>query len=265
MQFLKKHYEKILLGVVLTGLIGVLVFMLFYIAADKQAMEEHVNDIINLSVKPLPDLDLTTNSAAMTRLQSPFLLDMETGNKVFNSFTWQKTPDGRLVKKDTSTGPQVAVVTNIAPLYLVLTLDSASTNEAGARYVIGVEKQADKNPSKRRKQQRFVSKGDKNDTFTLVDVIGAPENPDAVIIKLADVGDVVGDTVTVTRDKAFRRVTGYMADFRYDPEKKVFHGCRVDTKVSFNGTDYVVFAVNQNELILTDQSNQKNTALPFAP
>ena len=35
MQFLKKHYEKILLGIVLAGLIGVLVFMLFYIAADK--------------------------------------------------------------------------------------------------------------------------------------------------------------------------------------------------------------------------------------
>ncbi len=35
MEFLKKHYEKILLGVVLAGLIGVLVFMMFYIAADK--------------------------------------------------------------------------------------------------------------------------------------------------------------------------------------------------------------------------------------
>jgi hypothetical protein len=261
MQFLKKHYEKILLGVVLAGLFGVLVFMLFYIAADKQAMEETINTVINSPVKALPDLDLTTNGAAMTRLQSPFVLDFETGNKVFNSFIWQKTPDGRLVKKDTSTGPQVAVVTNIVPLYLVLTLDSASTNEAGARYVIGVEKQADKNPAKRRKQQRFVSKRDKNDTFTLVDVIGAPENPDSVFIKLAD----SDETVTVTRDKPFRRVDGYLADFRYDPEKKVFHACRAGTKVPFNSTDYVVFEVNQNELILTDPSNQKKTSLPFAP
>lgn len=261
MQFLKKHYEKILLGVVLAGLIGVLVFMLFYIAADKQAMEETINTVINSPVKALPDLDLATNGAAMTRLQSPFVLDFETGNKVFNSFIWQKTPDGRMVKKDTSTGPQVAVVTNIVPLYLVLTLDSASTNEAGARYVIGVEKQADKNPAKRRKQQRFVSKGDKNDTFTLVDVIGAPENPDSVLIKLAD----SGETVPVTRDKPFRRVDGYLADFRYDPEKKVFHACRAGTKVPFNSTDYVVFEVNQNELILTDPSNQKKTSLPFAP
>ena len=39
MDFLKRHYEKILLGVMLAGLIGVLVFMLFYIASDKAAME----------------------------------------------------------------------------------------------------------------------------------------------------------------------------------------------------------------------------------
>ena len=36
MDFLKKHYEKVLLGVMLAGLIGVLVFMLFYIASDTE-------------------------------------------------------------------------------------------------------------------------------------------------------------------------------------------------------------------------------------
>ena len=261
MQFFKKHYEKILLGIVLAGLIGVLVFMLFYIASDKQAMDDAANGLINPPAKALPDLDLTTNGAAMTRLQSSFVLDLETGNKLFNPFQWQKTLDNRIVKKDTSVGPQVAVVTNIVPLYLVLTLDSATTNEAGARYVIGVERQAAATLAKRHKQQRFVSKGDKNDMFTLVDVIGAPENPDSVLINLAD----SGETVTVLRDKPFRRVDGYMADFRYDPEKKVFHNCRVGTKVSFNFTDFLVSEVSQNELVLMDQSNQKKSALPFAP
>jgi hypothetical protein len=263
MQFLKKHYEKILLGIVLAGLIGVLVFMLFYIASDKSAMEEQASGLINPPAKALSALDLTTNSAAMTRLQTPFQMDFETGNKVFNPFEWQKTLDGRLVKKATSIGANVAVVTNITPLYLVMSLVSATTNDAGARYVIGVEKQAAPTAAKRVKQQRYVSKGDKNDTFTLVDVIGAPENPDSVLIKLAD----SGETVTVTREKPYRRVDGYMADFRYDPEKKVYHNCRVGTKIipPFNFTDYVVSEVSQNYLVLTDQSNQKKTTLPFAP
>jgi len=262
MQFLKKHYEKILLGIVLAGLIGVLVFMLFYIASDKEAMENQATSLINPPAKALSEIDLTTNGAAMTRLQTPFQLDLETGNKVFNPFEWVKTADGKLVKKDNSVGPRVAVVTNIAPLYLVMTYISATTNEAGVgRYVVQVERQAAPTLSKRAKQQRYVSKGDKNETFTLVDVIGAPENPDSMLIKLAD----SGETVTVTRDTPYRRVDGYMADFRYDPEKKLFHNCRVGTRTPFNFTDYVVTEVGSNYMVLTDQSNQKKTTLPFAP
>lgn len=261
MQFLKKHFEKILLGMVLAGLIGVLVFMVFYIAADKQEMEQHVTELINPPVKALLDLDLTTNRAAMSRFQSPYNLDFETGNKVFNPFDWQKTPDGRLVKKS-SVGLQVAVVTNITPLYLILSLDDVITNELGTRYVIGVTKQAAPTAAKRAKQRRFVSIGDKsNDTFALLEVKGSPENPEALVFKLID----SGETAVVTPDKPFLRPDGYMADFRYDPEKKVFRGRRSGDKVAFGGAEYMVVEVNRNELILADLSNQKKTSLPFTP
>ena len=36
MDFVKKHYEKILLTVVLLGLVGALVFLPFLIASDQQ-------------------------------------------------------------------------------------------------------------------------------------------------------------------------------------------------------------------------------------
>lgn len=261
MQFLKKHYEKILLGVVLAGLIGVLVFMLFYIATDKQAMENNENSLINTPVKPLPDLDLTTNNAAMKRLAVPFTLDFETGNKIFNPFTWEKTADGQMVKKG-SIGAHVAVVTAIKPLYFKLTLKSVSTNEFGVRYVLGVERQAAASISKRREQSRYVSLGDKpNDAFELLKVNGPPDNPDSLVVKLVD----SGETVTVSRDHPYQHVDAYMADFRYDPEKKVFHDRRVGDKVSFGGTDYLVLEINKNELVLSDQSNQKKTSLPFTP
>ncbi len=62
-------------------------------------MEDNENSLINPPVKPLPDLDLTTNDGAMTRLQSPYALDLDTTNKLFNPMEWQKTLDGQLIKR----------------------------------------------------------------------------------------------------------------------------------------------------------------------
>jgi hypothetical protein len=261
MQFIKKNYEKVLLGIVLAGLIGGLVFMVFYISSDKQAMEEMVGGIINTPVKPLPEVDMTTNKTISARLENAYALDFETGNKVFNPFEWIKKADGGMIKKPLSIA-QAAVVANISPLYFLLTLDSVTTNEFGSRYLVVVEKQAAPTAAKRAKQRRYVSVGDKaNDAFQLIEVKGAAENPDALVVKLVD----SGETVSITRSQPYRRVDAYMADFRYDPEKKVFRARRNGDRVSFGGTDYVVFEVNQNELILSDQSNQKKTPLPFNP
>jgi hypothetical protein len=263
MDFLKKNYEKILLGVVLAGLVGALVFMPFYIQSDVQKMKDLISTTSNPpNVKALTNLDLTASDAAVGRQKTPLILDFDTGNKLFNSGQWQKALDGSLIPADTRTGPQVAVVTNITPLYLILTLDSVMTNEFGARYVVSAERQAEKSPAKRHRQAHYVSPGDKpNDIFGLVQVKGTPENPDAVVLKMTDSGEVV----TVSHDKPFQRVDGYAVDFRYDPEKRAFHGKRAGDTVSFGGVEYIIQAVEQNELILLDPSNQKKYSLPFSP
>jgi hypothetical protein len=264
MDFLKRHYEKILLGLVLAGLIGVLVFMLFYIASDREEMDQKREGLIHPRVTALTDLNLTVQSNAMVRMESAYLLDFETGNKLFNPLVWKKTPDGRIfpLKTGNETGLKAVVVTNIAPLFLILSLDKVETNEFGVRYTVGVEKQSASTVAKRRKQSRFISVGDKpNDFFSLKEVKPAPDNPGTLVLKLVD----DGEEVSIALGMPFRRVEAYTADFRYDPEKKVFRGRRIGDKVSFNGTDYLVVEVNQNELILADQSNQKKTSLPFAP
>jgi hypothetical protein len=262
MDFLKKHYEKILLGVMLAGLIGVLVFMLFYIASDTEDMNSKRNQLINPKVVALSNLDLTILGGAAARLAVPYNLDLESTNKVFNPMDWQKGLDNNLILKGRKTGLQVAVVTNITQLYTVISLDSVITNELGVRYVVKVERQAAATPAKRRPVPHYVSKGDKpNADFGLVEVKGTPESPDGLVLKLGD----SGETVTISNNQPFRRVDGYAADFRYDPERRVFHNMRVGSPVSFGGTDYSVVEINQGELILQDKSNQKKTSLPFAP
>src|SRR5208282_5865642 len=96
--------------------------------------------IISGHVVALTNLDLTRQSNDIERLQSPYQLDFETTNRLFNPVEWVRTADGRLIRA-TGTSPQAAVVAKITPLYLALSLDSVETNEFGARYVVSVERQ----------------------------------------------------------------------------------------------------------------------------
>jgi hypothetical protein len=261
MDFVKKHYEKILLGAVLLGLLGALVFMPFLITSDQIKWERVMEFVVHPPVKPLPPLDLTRQTDVVKRLQLPCNLDFSTTNRLFNPVEWQRTVDGRIIKATTGVGPQVAVVTKITPLCLILTLDSVVTNELGVRYVLGFERQAATSLAQRR-GQRFVSTDDrKKDLFTLVEVQGAPENPDQLVLKLADTGETAG----VSRDKPFRRVDGYTADLKYDPEGKKWTGQRVGAVLRFANDDYIIVAINRDSVILSAKSNQKKTTLTYSP
>ena len=265
MDFVKKHYEKILLSVVLLGLMGVLVFMLYLIPSDRQRLADIRQSIIRHAVKPLDPLDLTRETNVSARLQSPYKLDFSTTNKLFNPLPWQKRIDGTLVPvKVGLIGPEAVVVTKITPLCLILTLDSVETNEFGARYVISMERQAAVLPAQRGKRQHYASVGEKNETFTITGTTNsAPDDPAQLklILQLTD----TGEGATLSKDKPFRRTDAYSADLKYDPEGKKWQGQRKDADLKFAGDDNIVVAINQDTVILLARSNQKKTTLTYSP
>jgi hypothetical protein len=262
MEFVKKHYEKIILCAVLLGVVGFLVFLPFVISHDQEEQKAMADTITKPKVAALPPLDLTRQKGASERLASPANPDFSTTNRLFNPVEWKKAANGDLIK--VRTGNEIieaVVVTKIVPLYFVVTLDQVTTNELGARYAIGVEHQGAPTATLRHKQQRFASVGEKKDAFTLVAVKGAPENPDELVLKLAD----TGETISISKEKSFRRVEAYAADLKYDPEKKNLPGRRTGAPVSVGGQDYIVVAIDADEVILSAQSNQKRTTLRYTP
>jgi hypothetical protein len=265
MDFVKKHYEKILLSVVLLGLVGALVFLPFLIISDQDTQRRMKEGIIHVKVAPLPALDLTRETNVSARLQSPYKLDFSTTNKLFNPVQWQRASDNSLIKIKTGNeiGPKAVVITKITPLCLILTLDSMETNELGARYSISVERQAAALPAKRSRQPHYASVGEKIDAFTIVDVNGSPANPAQLklILQLTD----TGERATLSKDKPFRRTDGYSADLKYDPEGKKWQGQRSGADLKFAGDDNIVVAINQDTVILLARSNQKKTTLTYSP
>lgn len=265
MDFVKKHYEKIILSAVLLGVVGFLLYLPFLIQAEQDALKAIIEHQTNPKVTALPPLDMARQSNAMQQLQSAAQFDFSTTNRLFNPLEWKKTADGTIfpIKNGSETGAGAAVVTKITPLYFIISFDKAETNGEAPRYVIDVENQAADRPALRRKQPHYFSAGEKKDSFTLLSVKGDPADPSALVLKLADTGDMV----TISKDKPYQRVDAYVADLRYDLEKpvKFFPGRRVGSMLSFGGEEYIVVAVDANEAILAAQSNQKKTTLRYAP
>ena len=170
MDFLKKHYEKILLSVVLLGLVGALVFMPLIIPSEQQKVRDITAGHYRGRVVPLPNLDLTTANECHRRgCNRPTNWIFRHHEQTVQSGSMAKNAGWHGMIKAAGIGPQAAVVTKITPLYLALTLDSVETNEFGARYVISVEHQAAAYARRmRRKQTALCLDGrDKNDVFTL--------------------------------------------------------------------------------------------------
>jgi hypothetical protein len=264
MDFLKKHYEKILLGVVLIGMAVALALLPFFISSEKAKLTDMKSAVLHPKVKPLTNLDLSLPEQSLKRLASPAVIDFGPPNRLFNPLPWEKTADGHLISRE-SVGPSRIVVTNITPLFLVLTLDSVTVSDSGPKYVIGIEKQAAATPGQRNKKQSLCSLNPptKNETFTMLEVRGKPEEPSQIVVQLND----SGDKAIITKEQPYRRVDGYMADLHYDLEKKSWPHRRVNSTppLSFNGEEYNIVAINQNEVVLSAKLNGKKWPIKANP
>lgn len=257
MDFLKKNYEKVLLSVVLLGLVVAVAYLPVKISQEKQKLDE-MRISLTPKAKPLPALEMTNENAALKLMADPPSVNFSTPNRLFNPMLWQKAADGHLIKADsTNIGPNALVVTKQTPLYLKLTLDNVTVSDSGARYIIGMEREAAAKATDRTKKQTGCSIGTKNDVFTFRAVEGATADNQTNVTAVLELNDT-GARIKVSKEKPFERIDSYMVDLRYPPENKVFSsGRRVNDKLSFNGEEYKIVAISENELVLLALSNQK--------
>ena len=263
MDILKKHYEKIVLGGVLLILVVSAALLPIMIGSERDSLKAKSDEIITTPSKPLEPLNLSTQQLVLQRVQAGVTLDLSSRHKAFNPVFWQKAPDGRIIKVATGdeVGPKALTVTEHTPLYLTITLDSINAGEGTTptRYIIGVEREAAAEASKRRKKQYYATLDNKNDAFLLRKVNGPPDNPTDLILELAD----AGEDAVVTKEKPFKRIDGYTVDLKYDPERKTWTNQRVGNTLRFGNEDYNIVAITKNEVVVLAKSNQKKTPIPI--
>jgi hypothetical protein len=254
MDFIKKNWEKVLLGVVLVGLAVAVAFLPLKIASEKQKLDDVRQTILNPQVTPLPPADLSAAKTSLQRSEKPMTLDFSRDHRLFNPVLWQKGLDGAKIKVQSGreVGPDAIVIVKTTPLYLAVSLDNVITNEPGPRYAIGVERQAAEKAMDRRKRLVYLSVGEKSDLFTLTGTKGS-----SVVIEFKD----SGESVEISKDKPFKRVDGYLADLKYPPETRSWLNKRVNDKLVFAGEDYNIVAINETEVVLSSVRTGKKTAV----
>ena len=130
MDFLKKHYEKILLGVVLLGMAVALALLPFKIGSEKQKLDDMATQLIHPKVKPLTNLTYFAGRI-LKRMASPALVDFAPARTSCSTRCRGKRRPTGTCSCAHSVGPNRRDVTNITPLYLELTLDSVTPPDPG--------------------------------------------------------------------------------------------------------------------------------------
>lgn len=260
MDFIKKHWEKLLLGVVLVGLLVALGFLPLKVASERAELERRRAELTRMEPKPIEPIDLSEADAILARARTPVHLDLSTSNRVVNPVLWQRSQSGAPIKVQTGNeiGAAAIKVQKITPLYLRITLDSVLNLDSGARYAIGVEKQSAAKRSDRRKRQTYASVGDKNKNFELRGIRGPAEAPTAVLLTLTE----TGDQVVVSKNKPFQKIDGYMATMEYPPENRKWKDRRVGDQITCAGESYNIVAITEDEVVLSAPSGKK-TSLKF--
>lgn len=260
MDFVKKHYEKILLSVVLLGLAVATWLMSVKVDREKAELDELHGRIQKTPPKELPSLDLTNHLSNLPRLKNPKPIIISGSHNVFNPVLWQQKRDGTLVKVVTGNevGPGALKPIQLTPLYLIVTFEGVTEAE-NPRYKIGIERQASTKISERRKTVRTVNLNEKNDIFTLKQVKPPKEDPSAVVIQMNEDKELI----TVPKEEPFKKVAGYAVDLKYPPDNdKVFPGLRVGAPLNLSGDLYKIVAITQNDVTVQANSNSKRTVIP---
>lgn len=263
MEFLKKNYEKVILSVVLLGLAVAAVFLFVSVTSERTRLEELQNMAVGISPSALEPLDLSTNEQVLRRVRHPEPLQLSGTHNLFNPVTWQRQPDGTLVKLVTGNelGVGALAVTKITPLKLLVTYEGANTNLGiTALHTFRVTREGHRIARNRAATTSQASSvGAKNSIFILREMRPATEPTEFVLEMVED-----GTLVTVGDGKPYEGVDGYMADLRYEPDKLTFLNKRVDERLIFAGDTNRIVSIEENSVTVEAASNRKRTKLELS-
>jgi hypothetical protein len=262
MEFLKRHYEKIVLCVVLLGLAGAAVWIKMEISHVSEGLEvpttsEPRPSRKNSAAPTLAPVDLSTDELALAQITNPPSVVLSGEHNLFNPVTWKRNTNGDFLKILKS-GPDALTVTNITPLYTIIGYDHPVGS--GGVYVMTYQTHTDlSRPG--RKVPEFARQDEKvkSGLYIIRGIKGAQDDPTELELEIPE----TGETVSVTTNSPYKRVDSYIADLRYEPELKSMQRTHVDSAIKLDGELYKVIEINSNAVRVQANKTTKVTEVKW--
>lgn len=274
MEFLKNHYEKIILGLMLLLMAVGAVVLVMEVSSVQAQLEEYRKIIVagNDSKRP-PAENLNKYKGILDKARNPPQTDFVTVHRVFNPDAWYTDTNGNLIQ-GTNVGVNRLAVLSITPQHLKLWFDSIGGTPGRESVKINAIREWLRTVQEQGKKPLTLSLTSTN-TVNMLDpasklqifpreISGTPEAPE-VKFELVEPGK---DPLKLTMSKAqgYTNVVEFVAHIVYTVETNfVWRTARKGTQLIFAGDTNIVVEVTATNVILRAISNEKQTTIPLGP
>lgn len=271
MEFLKNHYEKIILSVVLIGLAGSAGFL----ALQSMGFRSTMSDTRQLAPRPqAPSEASRTNEIfeALTNARAPQEVDFDGDHKIFSPEKIIKNPITEEVFTAEQVGPKNVEVRAIHSHALNLVQEVRTLLEKSSLYIKYLAEfeygtmatRWGKTPAREGRPVRLsgtVSRS-KQIQLTVVKVPPDLSNSAAIETELEIViGGGLPEKILLQGTNIWRKDILFSTDLYYPPTKQEYKNVRVGTPLYFAGDTNTVIQITDKEVTVRASSNNKRTTI----
>lgn len=258
MDFLKNHYEKVILGAVLLGVIIFAALLPGKISATQEELKVGIKMPEVGPAKPAKPLGTTAFDAAMQVNSAPPPIKFSGEHNLFNPVRWRRIQGPTAPPEPDVQGDldlQYFTLTATRPLSFAVWFDSVRGTGTSMRYQFMILNEVvNRRPTTRTLEP---APGKKNEHFTITEIRGPVEDPTEIVIELTADKQVVA-LGRGGRERGYQRNAGYEADATYPPAKRTFANLRVGMPVLLS-EPWKVIAIDASSVTIENRIQKRET------
>lgn len=275
MEFLKSHYEKLILGLVLLLMAVGAVVLVLEVGTVQEELQKFKAMSLGNDGNPPQQENLAELIKALTQVTNPPKVEFTKVHRVFNPDSWYVDTNGILIA-GTNLGVDRLVVQSITPQHLKVEFDQISSANAGRESVrIKVTREFMKAPADQGKRTITLTLNSTNSSNTLDPankaqspqlfprkIGGTPEAPEVEF----ELVDPAKDPLKFALSKAqgFTHVVEHVAYIVYPVESNyVWRAARKGQSLIFAGDTNIVVDITATNVVVSAISNDKHTSIPL--